>query len=324
MAFAKLLRNLLRDEGIGERVVPIIPDEARTFGMDPLFKEVGIYSALGQRYDPVDSNLVLSYREANDGQVLEEGITEAGSTASLQAAGTSYATHAEPMIPFYIFYSMFGFQRTGDELWAFGRRPRPRLHAGRHRRAHDAQRRGPPARGRAQPRAGLALPVLPRLRPGLRLRDRGHHPRRPGAHARRRSREDVFYYLALYNENHVMPARPEWVTDEDIVRGPVPLPAGAEVGCEGAPGDHPRLRGDHAAGPGGPGAAGRNGTASRADVYSAPSFQLLRNEALEVEHWNLRNPGEERACPSSPSCSPSLPRPVPSSPCPTGSPPGRT
>jgi pyruvate dehydrogenase complex dehydrogenase (E1) component len=99
--------------------MPIIPDEARTFGMDPLFKEVGIYSALGQRYEPVDSNLVLSYREATDGQVLEEGITEAGSSASFQAAGTSYATHGEPMIPFYIFYSMFGFQRTGDEFWAF-------------------------------------------------------------------------------------------------------------------------------------------------------------------------------------------------------------
>src|SRR3954465_10971589 len=120
MAFAKLLRNLLRDTVLGDRIVPIIPDEARTFGMDPLFKEVGIYSALGQLYDPVDSNLVLSYREAQDGQVLEEGITEAGSSASFQAAGTSYATHGEPMIPFYIFYSMFGFQRTGDQAWAFG------------------------------------------------------------------------------------------------------------------------------------------------------------------------------------------------------------
>jgi pyruvate dehydrogenase E1 component len=120
MAFSKMLRNLLRDPVVGDRIVPIIPDEARTFGMDPLFKEVGIYSALGQLYDPVDSNLVLSYREAKDGQVLEEGITEAGSSASFQAAGTSYATHAEPMIPFYIFYSMFGFQRTGDEFWAFG------------------------------------------------------------------------------------------------------------------------------------------------------------------------------------------------------------
>ena len=119
MVFAKLLRNLMRDPGFGRRVVPIIPDEARTFGMDPLFREVGIYASQGQRYEPVDSDLVLSYREAKDGQVLEEGINEAGSMASFQAAATSYATHGEPMIPFYIFYSMFGFQRTGDQAWAF-------------------------------------------------------------------------------------------------------------------------------------------------------------------------------------------------------------
>ena len=113
MAFGRLLRSMLRDPSIGKRIVPIIPDEARTFGLDPLFKEVGIYAARGQRYEPVDSNLMLSYREATDGQVLEEGINEAGSVASLQAAGTSYATHGEPMIPIYIFYSMFGFQQIG-------------------------------------------------------------------------------------------------------------------------------------------------------------------------------------------------------------------
>ena len=118
MVFTRLLRNLIRDKELGPRIVPIIPDEARTFGMDPLFKEVGIYAQLGQRYEPVDSDLVLSYREAKDGQVLEEGITEAGSMASLQAAATSYATHGFPVIPFYIFYSMFGFQRTGDQIWA--------------------------------------------------------------------------------------------------------------------------------------------------------------------------------------------------------------
>jgi pyruvate dehydrogenase E1 component len=118
MAFGRVLRNLIRDPQIGRRIVPIVPDEARTFGLDPLFKEVGIYASGGQRYEPVDSDLVLSYREATDGQVLEEGITEAGSVASLQAAATAYATHGEPLIPFYIFYSMFGFQRTGDQFWA--------------------------------------------------------------------------------------------------------------------------------------------------------------------------------------------------------------
>src|SRR5207237_8507023 len=120
LAFTRLWRNLLRDKTIGKRIVPIIPGDARTFGMDPLFKEVGIYSPLGQRYEPVDAETLLPYREAKDGQVLEEGITESGSMASLTAAGTSYATHGEPMLPFYVFYSMFGFQRTGDQIWAFG------------------------------------------------------------------------------------------------------------------------------------------------------------------------------------------------------------
>src|SRR5206468_5625057 len=120
MAFAKLLRNVLRDPEWGRRVVPIIPDEARTFGMEVLFREIGIFAPFGQKYEPVDSKLVLSYTEKASGQLLEEGITEAGSMASFTAAGTSYATHGEPMIPFYIFYSMFGFQRTGDLIWAFG------------------------------------------------------------------------------------------------------------------------------------------------------------------------------------------------------------
>ena len=123
MAFAKLLRNLLRDKGVGERIVPIIPDEARTFGMDSALPGGRHLRGLGQNYDPVDSNLMFSYREDRAGQILEEGLTEAGSTASMQAAGTAYATHAEPMIPFYIFYSMFGFQRTADEIWAFWAMP---------------------------------------------------------------------------------------------------------------------------------------------------------------------------------------------------------
>ena len=120
MAFVRLLRMLMRDKEIGRRIVPIIPDEARTFGMDSMFREFGIYSSMGQVYEPVDAGMLLSYNESKEGQILEEGITEAGSTASFTAAGTSYATHGEPMIPFYIFYSMFGFQRTGDLFWAFG------------------------------------------------------------------------------------------------------------------------------------------------------------------------------------------------------------
>ena len=120
MAFVRLLRKLMRDKQIGDRVVPIIPDEARTFGMESLFPEFKIYAPFGQTYEPVDAEHLLAYREATEGQILEEGITEAGSMGSLIAAGTSYATHGEPMIPFFIFYSMFGFQRIGDQIWGFG------------------------------------------------------------------------------------------------------------------------------------------------------------------------------------------------------------
>ncbi|HEY5488927.1 MAG TPA: pyruvate dehydrogenase (acetyl-transferring), homodimeric type, partial [Candidatus Limnocylindrales bacterium] len=291
MAFAKLLRNLLRDKALGDRIVPIIPDEARTFGMDPLFKEVGIYSALGQLYDPVDSALVLSYREATDGQVLEEGITEAGSSASFQAAGTAYATHAEPMIPFYIFYSMFGFQRTGDEFWAFG----------------DARGRGfllGATAGRTtlngeglQHEDGQSL-VVASVIPNIRVYDpafayetativREGIERMYGA-----SPQDVFYYLTLYNENYAMPARPEWVTDDDIAGGLYrfkPAPDGA--GGDG----HAPLRATLLAG----GSIMQQALRAQqllaergvaAEVWSALSYQLLRNDALEADHWNRNHP----------------------------------
>src|SRR4029077_17589811 len=216
MVFARILRNLIRDKELGPRIVPIIPDEARTFGMDPLLKEVGIYSALGQRYEPVDSDLVLSYREATDGQVLEEGITEAGSMASFQAAGTSYASHGVPVIPFYIFYSMFGFQRTGDQMWAFG----------------DARGRGF-LMGATAGRTTLTgeglqhddghTQVLATTVPNV----QGYDPAfayelatvvRDGIERMYVKGEDIYYYISLYNENYVQPARPEGV-DEGILRG---------------------------------------------------------------------------------------------------------
>ena len=118
MAFVRLLAKLLRDPKIGRLVVPIVPDEARTFGMEGLFRQAGIYSHVGQLYEPVDAKSLLYYREATDGQILEEGITEAGAMSSFVAAGTAYATHGVPTIPFFIYYSMFGFQRIGDLAWA--------------------------------------------------------------------------------------------------------------------------------------------------------------------------------------------------------------
>ena len=186
MVFTRILRNLIRDKELGPRIVPIIPDEARTFGMDPLFKEVGIYAALGQRYEPVDSELVLSYREAVDGQVLEEGITEAGSMASLQAAATSYADARPGDDP--VLHLLLDVRLPADrrpDLGARGR-PRPRLHDGRDRRPDDADRRGPPARRRPLPHPRLDGPERPRLRPGLRVRARRHRPRRDRADVRQR------------------------------------------------------------------------------------------------------------------------------------------
>jgi pyruvate dehydrogenase E1 component len=292
MAFAKLLRNLLRDKGVGERLVPIIPDEARTFGMDSLFQEVGIYSALGQLYDPVDSNLMFSYREDKAGQILEEGLTEAGSTASMQAAGTAYATHGEPMIPVYIFYSMFGFQRTADEIWAFsdarGRGFMMGATAGRttlngeglqHEDGHSLVHASFFPSCRAYDPA-FAYETAAIVKDGIE-RMYGADP------------EDVFYYITLYNENHVMPPRPEGVSDEDIVGGLYRFAAAPEVGT-----DAPRATILAS------GVIMQQALAAQAllaeqygvaaEVYSAPSFQLLRNDALEVEHWNLHNPGAEK------------------------------
>ena len=118
MAFVRMLAKLLKDKDVGELVVPIVPDEARTFGMEALFRQVGIYSHVGQLYEPVDMDMLLYYKEATDGQILEEGITEAGSISSFIAAGSAYATHGINTIPFFIYYSMFGMQRVGDLVWA--------------------------------------------------------------------------------------------------------------------------------------------------------------------------------------------------------------
>ena len=185
MAFTRLLRNLARHETFGSRVVPIIPDEGRTFGMDGLFKELRIYAPFGQRYVPVDAGLMLSYEEGTDGQILEEGITEAGAVASWTAAATAYATRGVPMVPFFIFYSMFGFQRVGDFLWAAADAESSRIPDGCHCRADHASRRGPPAPGRPQPPPRLDDPDLRGLRPGVRLRTRRHHRARNPADVRR-------------------------------------------------------------------------------------------------------------------------------------------
>jgi pyruvate dehydrogenase E1 component len=291
MAFAALLRSLLRDKQVGQRIVPIIPDEARTFGIDGLFREVKIYAPFGQQYEPVDAAMVLSYREASDGQILEEGITEAGSMASFTAAGTAYATHGEPMIPFYIFYSMFGFQRTGDLVWAFG----------------DSRGRGflmgatagrTTLNGEGLQHEDGHSPLLFSAVPNVRIYDPAFAYElgvvvRDGMRRMYTDGEDVFYYITLYNENYPMPPMPEGV-EEGVLKGLYRYQAAAE----------PRRHRAHIL---------ASGTAMlaaleaqrllaehhdvAADVWSATSYQQLRNEALEVERWNRLHPQKRTRIP---------------------------
>ncbi len=293
MVFTRLLRNLIRDPKLGKRIVPIIPDEARTFGMDPLFKEVGIYAALGQRYEPVDSELVLSYREAKDGQVLEEGINEAGSMASFQAAGTSYATHGEPMIPFYIFYSMFGFQRTGDQAWAFGdQRGRGFMigaTAGRTTLAGEGLQHDD---GHTQVLAST-VPVVRAYDPAFAYELAAII--RAGIGSMYGDGEDVFYYVTVYNENYQQPPKPDG-SDEGIIKGLYRYAAAPDLK---EPKGRVRLVGS--------GSimqqviAARDLLAERfgiaAEIYSATSFQQLRHEALGVERWNRLHPDQPARVP---------------------------
>ena len=291
MAWSRLARNLVRDPGIGKRVVPIIPDEARTFGMDPLFKEVGIYNPLGQNYTPVDKELLLSYIEKADGQLLEEGITEAGSVSSFQAAGTSYATWSEPMIPFYTFYSMFGLQRTGDQVWAFG----------------DARGRGfmmgatagrTTLTGEGLQHTDGHSQVLASVVPNLLAYDPGFAYElavivREGIDRMYGERgEDVFYYVTIYNENWPQAAKPDGV-EEGILRGLYrfrPASAGSRRVQLLASGPilQEALRAQ---------AMLAETFDVAADVWSATSFQQLRNDALDADRWNRLHPDGERRVP---------------------------
>jgi len=291
MAFSRLVRNLVRDPEIGRRIVPIIPDEARTFGMDPLFKEVGIYNPLGQNYTPVDKELLLSYLEKTDGQLLEEGITEAGSMASFQAAGTAYATWGEPLVPFYTFYSMFGLQRTGDQVWAFGdARGRGFMMgatAGRttltgeglqHDDGHSHVLASTVPNIQAyDPAFAYELAII--VREGI---DRMYGERG----------EDVFYYITLYNENWAQPAKADGV-DDGILRGLYRFreaSAGSrrvQVLASG-PMVQQALHAQQIL-------AEKFDVA--ADIWSATSFQQLRNDALDAERWNRLHPDAEQRVP---------------------------
>jgi pyruvate dehydrogenase E1 component len=286
MGFTRLLRNLARDPGFGERVVPIIPDEARTFGMDSLFRELKIYASQGQKYEPVDHDLLLSYTESSSGQILEEGITEAGSLASFIAAGTAYATRGIEMVPFYTFYSMFGFQRVGDLIWqAADSRTRGFLlgaTAGRttlmgeglqHQDGHSLVLAStvPPCRAYDP---AFAYEVAAIVRSGLHEMY-GEVP------------NDVFYYITLYNENYPMPARPAVADlDAQIMRGLYKITDTANAKHRAtlifSGSAHSAVQ------------AAAEELASRWDVscdlWSATSYKTLRENALDVERWNRLHP----------------------------------
>ncbi len=294
-AFTRLLRDLCRDGDFGRRVVPIIPDEARTFGMDALFRELKIYASQGQLYEPVDHDLLLSYRESSDGQILEEGITEAGSVSSWTAAATSYAHRGVPMVPFFTFYSMFGFQRIGDLIWAAAdARARGFLlgaTAGRTTLLGEGLQHGD---GHSQVLASViptcrsydpafAYETATIIRDGI---DRMYPPEGV-EHG-----EDVFYYLNLYNENYPMPAAPE------------SLPWGLDLTSAVTGGLYPWAPAPQTDGPratvlfSGPMwriaveaqslLAESYGIAT--DLWSATSYQQLRLDALAVERWNRLHP----------------------------------
>ena len=288
MAFVRVLAALLRDKALGRHIVPIIPDESRTFGMEGLFRQVGIYSPVGQLYQPQDSGQLSFYKEDHHGQILEEGITEAGSISSFIAAGTSYSAHDVPMVPFYIYYSMFGYQRVGDLVWAAG----------------DSRTRGFMLGGTAgrttlngeglQHEDGHSH-VLFSVVPNCRAYDPAFSYEvaviiQDGLRRMLAEQEDVFYYITLMNENYTHPALPEGA-QEQILRGMYLLREGPKRSKK------PRVQLL------GSGTILREAMAAAellesdfgvlADVWSVTSFTELRRDGLEVERWNMLHPTEK-------------------------------
>ncbi|MFI6402893.1 MULTISPECIES: pyruvate dehydrogenase (acetyl-transferring), homodimeric type [Streptomyces] len=292
MAFVRLLKDLMRDKEIGKRFVLIAPDEYRTFGMDSFFPSAKIYNPLGQQYESVDRDLLLAYKESPTGQMLHDGISEAGCTASLIAAGSAYATHGEPLIPVYVFYSMFGFQRTGDQFWQMADQlargfvlgataGRTTLtgeglqHADGHSQLLASTNPGCVA---YDPAYSYEIAYI--VQDGLR---RMYGP----------DSEDVFYYLTVYNEPIQHPAEPADVDVEGILKGVHRI-------SRGASGTVPAQI--MASGVAVPWAIEAQRILAedwnvRADVWSATSWNELRREAVEVERHNLLHPEEEQQVP---------------------------
>ncbi len=290
-AFVAILKNLLKSPELGKYIVPIVPDEARTFGMESMFRERGIYASHGQRYKPVDSDVLMYYKEAQNGQILEEGITEAGSMASFTAAGTAYANLGVPTIPFFIYYSMFGFQRVGDLVWAFA----------------DSRGKGFMLGGTAGRTTLLGeglqhqdghSPLLASTVPTLATYDPAYAYEiaviiQDGIRRMYELGEDRFYYLTVCNENYVQPPMPEGNIQEGILRGLYPFKRSeqgpAQVTLFGSgPIFNEALKAQTIL-------AEQFGIG--ADLWSVTSYNELRRDALEVERWNRLHPAEPQKTP---------------------------
>jgi pyruvate dehydrogenase E1 component len=297
MVFVRLLAKLLRDPDLGKLVVPIVPDEARTFGMEALFRQVGIYSHVGQLYEPVDADTLLYYKEATDGQILEEGITEAGSMASFLAAGTAYATHGINTIPFFIFYSMFGLQRIGDLIWAAGDvRCKGFLLGGTSGRTTLAGEGLQHQDGNSHL---LAYPV-----PNLVAYDPAFAYElaviiQDGIRRMYARQENIFYYLTVMNENYSMPPMPDGAR-QGILRGLYKLKTSENTSTK----LHAQLFGS--------GAILNEVLKAQklleekynvaADVWSVTSYKELYRDGHEVERWNLLHPAEPPRTPYVTAC----------------------
>jgi pyruvate dehydrogenase E1 component len=301
MAFVRLLRDLVKDPEIGHRIVPIAPDEFRTFGMDSMFPTAKIYSPAGQRYEAVDRKMLLTYKESRQGQMLHEGISEAGAMASAIAAGSAYSTHGEHMIPVYIFYSMFGFQRTGDSIWAFadqlGRGFLIGATAGR-----------TTLTGEGLQHADGHSPLLAATNPACVYYDpafayeishivQNGLTRMYGSTEDHPHGEDVFYYLTVYNEPTVQLPEPSGVDVEGILKG-LHLVSPAEAD-DGAPRPRVQLLASGVAVPWALKAQRllADDWGVSADVWSATSWNELAREAVCADRWNLLHPGEEPQTP---------------------------
>ena len=291
MVFVRMLAKMLRDPNLGHLVVPIVPDEARTFGMEALFRQVGIYAHAGQLYEPVDRDTLLYYKEAKDGQILEEGITEAGSMSSFIAAGTAYATHGIPTIPFFIYYSMFGLQRVGDLVWAAGDiRAKGFLLGGTAGRTTLAGEGLQHQDGNSHT---LAMPV-----PNLMAYDPAFAYElaiiiQDGIRRMYQNDESIFYYITVMNENYEHPAMPEGARD-GIVKGMYRF---NKSGLKDAK-FKAQLLGSGAILPEVIKAQGmleKYGVA--ADVWSVTSYKELYKDAISAERWNMLHPSDKPKVP---------------------------